>query len=129
MDAHSKALLTIQLGNKENQVVFDWTTLTKEEKFKLKEYLESERLLIGWNLMFDIGFLYKQNIWPKNLWDGMIAEKLLWLGYPAGMREMSLKAAARNYLNYDLDKSVRGKIINEGLTEEVVVYITCTYRM
>lgn len=129
LDAHSKALLTIQLGNKENQVVFDWTTLTKEEKFKLKEYLESERLLIGWNLMFDIGFLYKQNIWPKNLWDGMIAEKLLWLGYPAGMREMSLKAAARNYLNYDLDKSVRGKIINEGLTEEVVVYITCTYRM
>lgn len=122
LDAHSKALLTIQLGNKENQVVFDWTTLTKEEKFKLKEYLESERLLIGWNLMFDIGFLYKQNIWPKNLWDGMIAEKLLWLGYPAGMREMSLKAAARNYLNYDLDKSVRGKIINEGLTEEVVVY-------
>lgn len=122
LDAHSKALLTIQLGNKDNQVVFDWTTLTKEEKFKLKEYLESDRLLIGWNLMFDIGFLYKQDIWPKNLWDGMIAEKLLWLGYPAGMREMSLKAAARNYLNYDLDKSVRGKIINEGLTEEVIVY-------
>lgn len=122
LDAHSKALLTIQLGNKENQIVFDWTTLSDSEKLQLKEYFESERLFIGWNLMFDIGFLYKQNIWPKNLWDGMIAEKLLWLGYPAGTREMSLKAAARNYLQYDLDKSVRGKIINEGLTPEVVLY-------
>lgn len=66
--------------------------------------------------------MYKQNIWPKHIWDGMIAEKLLWLGYPAGMREMSLKAAAWNYLQYDLDKTVRGKIINDGLTESVVVY-------
>lgn len=122
LDAHSKALLTVQLGNKQNQVVFDWTTLTKEEKLKLKDYFESERLFIGWNLMFDLGFMYKQDIWPKNIWDGMIAEKLIWLGYPTGMREMSLKAAAWNYLQYDLDKTVRGKIINNGLTEDVVVY-------
>ena len=122
LDAHTKALLTVQLGNKENQIVFDWTTLSSLEKSKLKEYFESDRMFIGWNLMFDIGFLYKQDIWLKNLWDGMIAEKRLWLGYPAGFREMSLKAAAKNYLDYDLDKTVRGKIINEGLTEEVVLY-------
>lgn len=120
--AHTKALLTVQLGNKENQVVFDWTTLTNTEKLELKSYFESERTFIGWNLMFDLGFMYKQDIWPKHIWDGMIAEKLLWLGYPAGMHEMSLKAAAQNYLQYDLDKTVRGKIINEGLTEDVVVY-------
>lgn len=127
LEAHSKNLLTIQLGNKKNQVVFDWTTLTKEEKYKLKEYFESERTFIGWNLMFDLGFMYKQNIWPKHVWDGMIAEKLIWLGYPAGTHEMSLKAAAKNYLDYDLDKTVRGKIVNEGLTEEVIVYIVCTF--
>lgn len=122
LDSHSKALLTVQLGNKENQVVFDWTTLSSEEKLQLKQYFESDRIFLGWNLMFDLTFMYVQNIWPKHIWDGMIAEKLLWLGYPAGMREMSLKAAAHNYLNYDLDKTVRGKIINDGLTEEVVVY-------
>lgn len=120
--AHSKELLTVQLGNKKNQVVFDWTTLTLEEKSLLKEYFESDRLFLTWNGAFDLGFLYKQGIWPKNIWDGMIVEKLLWLGYPAGLREMSLKAAAWNYLQYDLDKTVRGKIINEGLTESVVVY-------
>ncbi len=123
LDCFTKKLLTIQLGNKFNQVVFDWETIPEECKKWLKEYLEStNRTFIGWNLLFDLRFLYVNNIYPNNLWDGMLTEKLLWLGYPAGMREMSLKAAALNYLNFDLDKSVRGKIINVGLTEEVVVY-------
>lgn len=122
LDAHTKELLTVQLGCREFQVVFDWTTMSKEEKLEMKEYFESDRTFLGWNLLFDLGFLYVQDIWPNNIWDGMIAEKLIWLGYPAGMREMSLKAAAYNYLDYDLDKTVRGKIINDGLTEDVVVY-------
>ena len=137
LDEHTKRILTIQIGNKKNQVVFDWITLTISEKNKLKEYLESDdRTFLGWNLMFDLRFLYSVNIWPKHVWDGYIGQKLLWLGYtredlinlfiehgydPA-YAGYSLKAACHNYLDYDLDKSVRGKIINEGLTEEVVVY-------
>lgn len=122
LDAHTKQLLTIQLGCRENQVVFDWTTMIPAEKSKLKEYLESDRLFIGWNLMFDLGFLYVNDIWPKNIWDGMIAEQLLYLGYDSEAHSFSLKSAAMQYLNYDLDKTVRGKIINVGLTEEVVIY-------
>lgn len=137
LDEHTKKILTIQLGNKKNQFVFDWTTLTLKEKQRLKEYIERDDiLLLGWNLMFDLRFLYSVNIWPKHVWDGYIGQKLLWLGYsredlinlfiehgydPA-YAGYSLKAACHNYLDYDLDKSVRGKIINEGLTEEVVVY-------
>ena len=34
----------------------------------------------------------------------------------------SLKAAAKRRCNVDLDKSVRGEIINKGLTEEVIEY-------
>ena len=122
LDCHTKALLTIQLGNKNNQVVIDWTTLTLKEKQMVKNYLESDRLFLGWNLMFDLTFLYVQGIYPKHIWDGMIAEQLLYLGYPAQMREKSLKAAAWNYLNINIDKTVRGKIINDGLTTEVVIY-------
>ena len=137
LDEHTKKILKIQIGNKENQVVFDWTTLTISEKKELKKYLESDdRIFLGWNLMFDLRFLYSVNIWPKHVWDGYIGQKLLWLGYtredlinlfiehgydPA-YTGYSLKAACHNYLGYDLDKSVRGKIINEGLIEEVVVY-------
>lgn len=122
LDCHTKALLTVQLGNKDNQVVIDWTTITLREKQIVKNYLESDRLFLGWNLMFDLTFLYVQGIYPKHIWDGMIAEQLLYLGYPAQMREKSLKAAAWNYLNINIDKTVRGKIINDGLTTEVVIY-------
>lgn len=122
LDCHTKALLTIQLGNKDNQVVIDWTTLTPRKKQIVKNYLESDRLFLGWNLMFDLTFLYVQGIYPKHIWDGMIAEQLLYLGYPAQMREKSLKAAAWNYLSINIDKTVRGKIVNDGLTTEVVIY-------
>lgn len=122
LDCHTKALLTIQLGNRDNQVVIDWTTLTPKEKRIVKNYLESDRLFLGWNLIFDLTFLYVQGIYPKHIWDGMIVEQLLYLGYPASMREKSLRAAAWNYLNINIDKTVRGKIINDGLTTEVVIY-------
>ena len=122
LDCHTKDLLTIQLGNRDNQVVIDWTSITKEEKQIVKDYLESDRLFLGWNLMFDLTFLYVQGIYPKHIWDGMIVEQLLYLGYPASMREKSLKAAAWNYLNINIDKTVRGKIINDGLTTETVIY-------
>lgn len=59
---------------------------------------------------------------PKKIWDGFLAEKLLWLGYPPGMHEMNLKAAGMNYLGIELDKTVRGQIIDKGLTENVVEY-------
>ena len=31
LDAHTKELLTVQLGCREFQVVFDWTTMSQEE--------------------------------------------------------------------------------------------------
>lgn len=79
-------------------------------------------MFLGWNIKFDLKFLYHQRIVPLRVYDGYLAEKLLWLGYPAGMHEMSLKAASINYLGVDMDKSVRGKIIQTGLTEDVIVY-------
>lgn len=150
LDCHTKELLTIQLGNPENQYVFDWATLTKNERLLLKNYLEEDRLFIGVNLMFDLTFLYKQNIWPKRIYDLMIAEQLIYLGYPKVLTaelvnelgiefpmyeqltkddgtpyyeiSYSLKSMAKRYLGINVDKTVRGAIINEGLTERVIQY-------
>lgn len=147
LDCHTKDLLTVQLGNKENQVVFDWTTLTDNEKKQLKAYLESDRTFLGWNLQFDLTFLYVEGIYPKNIIDGMILEKVIFLGFPPilntdlydgqfGYQKVlddkgqlkyweisySLKAAAQRRCGIDIDKTVRGKIIDQGLTEEVIVY-------
>lgn len=120
LDPWTKKLKTIQLGDKNNQVVIDCLTV---DPLLYKEYLESDtRVFVGWNLKFDLKFLYKQGIYPKKVYDGFLAEKLLWLGYPAGIHSLSLKTAGLTYLNIELDKTVRGKIIYAGLTSDVVQY-------
>lgn len=149
LDCHTKELLTLQLGNKDNQIVFDWTTLSDWQKKDIKILLENpNKTYLGWNLSFDLTFLYVQDIYPKNIIDGMIIEKLIFLGFPAILSKdlytgqpgylpkmdditgelkhwelsYSLKASAKRWLNIELDKTVRGQIITQGLTESVVVY-------
>lgn len=118
-DPYTKELLMVQLGCYDFQVVIDCTTINIQQ---YKEYLESDRLFIGWNIKFDLKFLYHKRIVPKRVYDGFLAEKLMWLGYPAGIHSMSLKSAGENYLGVELDKTVRGKIMWAGLTDEVIVY-------
>lgn len=120
LDPYTKELLTVQLGCADFQVIIDCTSV---DIHLFKEYIENpQRMFLGWNIKFDLKFLYHQRIIPMRVYDGYLAEKLLWLGYPAGMHEMSLRAASINYLGVDMDKSVRGKIIQTGLTEDVIVY-------
>ena len=115
-----KKLLLLQLGNREFQVVIDCTTV---DVTLYKEYIESDRLFIGWNLKFDVRFLFYYGIVPKNLYDGFIAEKMRWLGFPSGMHSLSLKSAGENYLGVELDKSVRGEIIwRKELTDDIIIY-------
>ena len=153
LDCHTKDLLTVQLGNRDNQVVIDWTTISQEDKLSIKDLLENPaKTYLGWNLSFDCTFLYVQGIYPKSIIDGMIIEKLIFLGYPSVLNidlydgqfgyqpildnngnikhyelSYSLKASAKRWCNIDIDKTVRGQIISKGLTEDVVVYVVCTY--
>lgn len=119
LDVFTKTLLTLQLGDYNNQVMIDCTTIDIN---LYKGFLESDRLFIFCNAKFDLKFLYHKRIVPKRVYDVMLVEKLLWLGYPAGIHKASLQSLAYNYLNVTLDKSVRGKIIYQGITEEVIVY-------
>ncbi len=110
----------LQLGNRDFQVVIDCTTVDVR---LYKEYLESDRLFIGWNLKFDVKFLFYHGIIPRNLYDGFLAEKMRWLGWPSGMHSLSLKSAGENYLGVELDKTVRGQIIwKKELTDEIIIY-------
>ena len=119
IDCWTKDLISVQLGCNDFQVVIDCTTIDIQQ---YKEYLESDRLFIGWNLKFDLKFLFKHRIIPQRVWDGYLAEKLMYLGFPAGIHSLSLKAAGFKYLKVELDKSVRGKIIWAGLTDDVIIY-------
>ena len=118
-DPYTDSLLSLQLGNKDFQVVIDCSTVDVRQ---YKDYLESNRKFLGWNLKFDLRFLFKHGIYPNDVYDGYLAEKLLWLGYPSGIHSLSLKSAGENYLGIELDKTTRGKIHYLGLNTEVIEY-------
>ena len=118
-DPYTKKLLSLQLGNRDFQVVIDTSTV---DVTLYKEYLESDRTFLGWNLKFDLRFLYKHGIYPKRVYDGYLAEKLLWLGYPSGIHSLSLKTAGEIYVGVELDKTTRGKIHYLGLNADVIQY-------
>lgn len=145
---HLGKILCIQFGNKQKdfQIVIDCTTI---DILKYKDILES-RLLIGHNLKFDISWLYNFGIVPRKIYDTMIVEQLLYLGYPRipvyperyikynydfpykvvesekkGIYyelSFSLQSVAYKYLNIDIDKSTRGEIIWRGLDSKVIKY-------
>lgn len=119
LDPYTKELKLVQMGCKDFQVVIDTTTI---DILEYKDFLESDRTFLLWNAKFDVKWFYKYGILIKKVYDGFLAEKLLYLGYPSGMHSLSLKAAGEKYLGIELDKSVRGKIIYSKLDEEIIRY-------
>ena len=119
-DAHVNEILCIQIGNVEGtiQLVIDATTI---DITKYKDFLENNYCL-GQNLKFDLQFLYNYNIIPRKIYDTMIVEQLLYLGYPAGQISYSLNGIAERRLGIDIDKSTRGEIIWRGLDSKVIQY-------
>lgn len=119
-DARLCKILCMQFGDikGEIQIVVDTTTVSP---LKYKEVLETSNL-VGQNLKFDLQFLYNYGIIPRKIYDTMIVEQLLHLGYPKGTVGYSLNAIALKRLNINIDKTVRGEIIWRGLDEEVIKY-------
>lgn len=124
-DAHVNDILLIQFGDikGENQIVVDVTTISP---LIYKDYIESH-YMVGQNLKFDIQFLYNYNIIPLKVYDTMVVEQLLHLGYSSNPSEdsfisVSLSAIAQRRLGIYIDKTVRGEIIWRGIDTEVIVY-------
>lgn len=119
-DAHVNKLLCAQFGNKKanSQIVVDCSTIDIR---KYKDILES-KLIIGHNLKFDLQFLYNYSIIPLQVYDTMIVEQMLYMGYPSGQVSFSLKETALRRLQINIDKSVRGEIIWRGLDTTVIKY-------
>lgn len=119
-DAHLCDLLCYQFGNKEAsiQIVVDATTIPITT---YKSILEN-KLIIGHNLKFDLQFLYNYGIIPMNVYDTMIIEQLIYLGFDPKTTHYSLKAVAGRRLGIDIDKTVRGEIIWRGLDTKTIMY-------
>lgn len=119
-DAHLNKLLCIQFGNDklDARIVVDLSTI---DILLFKDILESKYLIFQ-NAKFDLQFLYNYGITPLKIYDTMIVEQFLHLGYPPGTISYSLAAIAERRLGIYIDKEIRGQIIWRGLDEEVIKY-------
>lgn len=119
-DSHLCDLLCIQFGNIDGdiQIVVDTQTIS----VKVYKNILEERFLIFQNGKFDIPFLFNYGIIPRKVYDTMIIEQLLHLGWPSGEITYSLQDIALRRLGIYLDKSVRGEIIWRGLDSAVIKY-------
>lgn len=120
LDCWTDKLKLLQLGNRDIQIVIDCFTIDIENYRSVLE--NPSKTFLGWNLKFDLKWLYRHNIFPYNVYDGYLAEKLLWLGYPSGLHPLSLKYASEHYIGVERDKSIRGKVIWADLTDDVIRY-------
>lgn len=123
-DAHICDFLCFQFGNRtaDAQIVVDCSTVD----IKYFKNLIEDNLVIGQNLKFDLQFLYNYGIIPRQVYDTMIVEQLLYLGYPPagkpGGISYALNAIAQRRLGIDIDKTVRGEIIWRGLDLSTIRY-------
>lgn len=113
-------LLCAQFGNTDKtiQIVVDCTTI---DISRYKSVME-DNYLIFQNGKFDLQFFYNYGIIPRKIYDTMIVEQLLHLGYPSGSISYSLKSIAEQRLGINLDKTIRGQIRWRGLDEDVIKY-------
>lgn len=119
MDCHSKRIISLQLGNTDNQWVIDCRVI---DILRFKDLLES-KLLLFHNAKFDLKFLKRYNINPEKIWDTMLAEGVLNCG-----REnvgYGLKDLTKRYLGVELDKTTRGdfhKLKSEPFNDKQIQY-------
>ena len=119
-DAHLCDFLCVQFGNDkaDKRIVVDCTTVDIR---RYKDLLES-KLCILQNAKFDLQFFFNYGIIIRKVYDTMIVEQLLHLGWPAGQISYALNAIADRRLHINIDKTVRGEIIWRGLDASVIQY-------
>lgn len=120
LDPHKDTILSLQLGNNEDQYVIDCTSVDIENYRPILE--NKNKLLLLWNAKFDLQFFFKHKIVPYKVWDGYVVEQLMHLGLSHKEYSASLKTACKTYLGVDMDKTIRGQINWKGLSDDVITY-------
>lgn len=121
LDRFTKKMLSIQLGNKDIQIVIDLTTYDCILPQSVIDFLHSDRLFIFQNAKFDLQFLYIFKCIPTRIYDTYLVEIILTNGLQRdgrGLDDLVSKYIPDGYM----DKSIRGQILTHGLTPDVIKY-------
>ena len=115
----TKKIITLQLGDADNQFVIDVRGI---DILQFKELIE-EHKIIGHNIGFDYKFLKAAGINLNEVWDTMLAECCLFRGYEE--HGYGLDVVSQRYTGVLLDKTERGnffKLKEEPLSSAQVEY-------
>ena len=124
LDPHVCKLASMQFGyhdfktGENTQIVVDCNSV---DPLLYRSTIEKS-YLIGHNLKFDLEFLYNFYITPLRVYDTMICEQLLYLGYKPGNVTYNLHDVLYRYIGIELDKSFQRDIATKGLTPEGIRY-------
>lgn len=124
LDPHICKLTSMQFGYKNfstgehTEIVVDCNSIDPREY----KYVIEHSYLIGHNLKFDLKFLYNYGIHPLNVYDTMVCEQTLYLGYKPGKVSMKLGDVLYRYTGEELDKSFQKQIATKGLTPQGIIY-------
>ena len=115
-DPHLCKLLCAQFGNDatDTRIVLDCESYSIT---LFKTILES-KLIVGHNLKFDLQFLFNQGIIPRKIYDTMIVEQFLYLGFPNIIKKKTLLIIVKNFLRV-LDMFISQK--------EIIIYFLLVY--
>lgn len=81
LKARHENIFCVQIGTGSNNYIVDLYT-SGESSYKFEEVIPyiKDKILIGHNIMFDLGFFYKHNFFPKQVRDTMLASRILYNG-------------------------------------------------
>jgi DNA polymerase I len=118
-DPHTDNVLCIQFGDNENQFVINTTIHNLNQ---VQPIFEQDTLFLFQNAKFDLRFLRKHNLFPKRIYDTFLAELILNTGVDRSQLRTALDDLAWKYCNIKLDKTIRGNINREGMSDRVIKY-------
>jgi DNA polymerase-1 len=108
-------MFCVQIGTGDNNYIIDFQQLGGELTFEeVAPYLKG-KTLVGHNLTFDLGWLYKHNFIPENVYDTFIASKILYNGNGRVSRHGFAFVMDRE-LGLDYDKSEQKNIAKTQLS-------------
>lgn len=127
----SSKILALQVGDFDTQWVFDWQSLSKEDRKEVLLVLtDTSKLKLLHNAKYDLKFLSRERVTIYPVYDTMIAEAIIFCGEKPEeiihedkkYGSYTLFALVKRYCGVYLKKEVRGDINKYGFTEAVIDY-------
>ena len=103
--AYKERMFSIQIGTRTKSYLVDLESIPFKEVIP---YLEGKQL-VGHNLIFDLGFFYREGYFPEKVFDTFVVSRILYNNKDR-IHTHNLGAVVKRELGVELDKSIQKNI-------------------